>query len=397
MQALGGYATVQERADYYAATGDLESANAFSRLLAMYTLADAQTPGMTTPEQPKQYAKTPYSVEDARAQNEALRERDGMTDLAWDYLADAMKSGYTFDFENLMSGNVTDTGFQSGIQSITERLSEVYDLAAVEVPEAFSGGIRDYAAAWRLMFDESINAEDYRLPVEPQVDTEQVEQQLGEMKVPVEIQPRQAGEGLSDLEGQGVEVSVDGDTTELTATINAEDGKNLLEYVSGDATELSMTIYDQDGQTLTENVTGDASELEDIIASYNGRIITVQLHTRNTTGKDDKKKYAEGGRATEASIFGEAGPEWAIPEEHSQRTAQLLNSAREASGFTWDELLSRNGGLNAGGGSSRTLVYSPTIYANDATGVEAKLSEDKARLEKMLRERDMRDDIEVYA
>ncbi len=400
MQALGGYATVQERADYYAATGDLESANAFSRLLAMYTLADAQTPGMTTPEQPKQYAQTPYSVEDARAQNEALRERDGMTDLAWDYFADAMKSGYTFDFENLMSGNVTDTGFQSGIQSITERLGEVYDLAAVEVPEAFSGGIRDYAAAWRLMFDESINAEDYRLPVEPQVDTEQVEQQLGEMKVPVEIQPRQAGEGLSDLEGQGVEVSVDGDTTELTATINAEDGKNLLEYVSGDATELSMAIYDQDGQTLTENVTGDASELEDIIASYNGRIITVQLHARNTTSKDDKndkKKYAEGGRATEASIFGEAGPEWAIPEEHSQRTAQLLNSAREASGFTWDELLSRNGGLNAGGGGSRTLVYSPTIYANDATGVEAKLSEDKARLEKMLREKDMRDDIEVYA
>ena len=355
---------------------------------------------MTTPEQPKQYAQTPYSVEDARAQNEALRERDGMTDLAWDYFADAMKSGYTFDFENLMSGNVTDTGFQSGIQSITERLGEVYDLAAVEVPEAFSGGIRDYAAAWRLMFDESINAEDYRLPVEPQVDTEQVEQQLGEMKVPVEIQPRQAGEGLSDLEGQGVEVSVDGDTTELTATINAEDGKNLLEYVSGDATELSMAIYDQDGQTLTENVTGDASELEDIIASYNGRIITVQLHARNTTSKDDKndkKKYAEGGRATEASIFGEAGPEWAIPEEHSQRTAQLLNSAREASGFTWDELLSRNGGLNAGGGGSRTLVYSPTIYANDATGVEAKLSEDKARLEKMLREKDMRDDIEVYA
>ena len=35
-------------------------------------------------------------------------------------------------------------------------------------------------------------------------------------------------------------------------------------------------------------------------------------------------KYAEGGRADEASIFGEAGPEWAIPEEHSARTASLL-------------------------------------------------------------------------
>lgn len=40
--------------------------------------------------------------------------------------------------------------------------------------------------------------------------------------------------------------------------------------------------------------------------------------------------FAEGGRATEASIFGEAGPEWAIPEEHTDRVASLFNAAREA-------------------------------------------------------------------
>ena len=39
--------------------------------------------------------------------------------------------------------------------------------------------------------------------------------------------------------------------------------------------------------------------------------------------------YAEGGRATEASVFAEAGPEWAIPEAHSARTAELIFVMRE--------------------------------------------------------------------
>ena len=107
--------------------------------------------------------------------------------------------------------------------------------------------------------------------------------------------------------------------------------------------------------------------------------------------------YAEGGRATEASIFGEAGPEWAIPEEHTDRVAALLNSARQAAGFTWGELIGRNGGLNAGGHEPVSIVYAPVIYANDATGVEEKLKEDKLRLENWLEERRMRDEVEVFA
>lgn len=109
--------------------------------------------------------------------------------------------------------------------------------------------------------------------------------------------------------------------------------------------------------------------------------------------------FAEGGRSEEPAIFGEDGPEWAIPEEHSSRTAQLLDAARRGSGFTWKEILERNGGLNANphSGGSRTLVYSPTIYARDADGVEARLLEDKARLEKWWRERALREEVEVYA
>ena len=105
-------------------------------------------------------------------------------------------------------------------------------------------------------------------------------------------------------------------------------------------------------------------------------------------------KYAEGGRATEASIFGEAGAEWAIPEEHTANTASLIWQAAQASGFTWGEIAAANGGNAASG---NTLIYSPTIVAADATGVEEKLMEDKDRLDKWIRDRELKEAIAVYS
>ncbi len=210
--------------------------------------------------------------------------------------------------------------------------------------------------------------------------------------------PAQGSYLPQQLADQGVSVKVDGDTTELAATIEAEEGQTLMQYVSGDTTDLHMSIFDEDGQTLRENVTGDASQLASVINSYNGKTVTIFLK--------GQRLFAEGGRATEASIFGEAGPEWAIPEEHSDRTAQLLNAAREASGFTWDDLVSRYGGLNADANHVNVnLNYSPTINAANAEGVEAALEKDKARIEKLVREAVKRamdsaklhDDVEVYA
>jgi len=111
--------------------------------------------------------------------------------------------------------------------------------------------------------------------------------------------------------------------------------------------------------------------------------------------------YADGGRATEPSVFGEAGPEWAIPEEHSQRTADLLNAAREASGFTWSNLIGRYGGLNANAQSQSVVItYSPTINAQNADGVDKALALDKARIVKLMKEAlselKMRNEVEVY-
>lgn len=113
-----------------------------------------------------------------------------------------------------------------------------------------------------------------------------------------------------------------------------------------------------------------------------------------------EREFANGGRADSPSIFGEGDTaEWAIPEQHTSRTASLLNAARAASGFTWQELLMQFGGLNAGSrsGGQTTIVYSPTINANDASGVERVLKDDKSRFEKWFRDREMRDAAEVYA
>lgn len=217
-----------------------------------------------------------------------------------------------------------------------------------------------------------------------------------------------AGPGLLTVGGG---LNVTGDTTTLTATIQAEDGQTLMQYVDGDAGPLHATIMSEDGQTLEEIVTGDASALGAAIAAYDGQVVTVTVAYVSSggpalgggtvrIGRSNAAAgvfFAEGGRATSASIFGEAGPEWAIPEEHTERTAQLLDAARRASGFTWPELLGRNGGLNAGGAKNWTLVYKPTIVAGNAEGVEQKLIEDKKRLENWMRRRELMDEMEVYA
>lgn len=175
------------------------------------------------------------------------------------------------------------------------------------------------------------------------------------------------GQGSGGGNGNGSEVTVYGNTEPLTEAIDEEDG-----------------------QTITTNVTGDPSMLEAVLQGYQGRTITVALNRMAL--------YAEGGRATSASIFGDAGPEWAIPEEHSERTAALLDAARAASGFTWPDLLARYGGLNANANNSpTTLVYSPVINAADARGVDAVLQADKRRFERWFEERRMREAMEVYA
>ena len=136
------------------------------------------------------------------------------------------------------------------------------------------------------------------------------------------------------------------------------------------------------------------------------RGVKVRVFTLGGSGPVTAEKYAEGGRATEPSIFGEGDTaEWAIPEAHTERTKQLLMQAAEASGFGWDELLAARGGLNGDAGNvTVNTTYAPTINAGDASGVENILDRDKTRLAQVVREavrtaladQRLRDAVEVY-
>lgn len=420
--SMGGDSGVQERIAYYEGIGDQAMAGRLRQMYAMEQLVNGFGQSMVL-EKPawdilnlsSDYVNTnqdeymvnginrkstdalllggtDYSTEIARRTIAALGDGKGSMSAYFDAVGQSVQEGTV----RAISSADLSRGAGRELDNMLTQLSAAYDLERVLADStsylAQEGNAYRYDfAMWDLLYGEaSSHAEDYKItvPVEPDF-------QEGEMPdmepIAVPIQPKVEGEdAMTSLQDQGVTVDVGADATELTATIDGADGQTLMEYVSGDATDLSMTITDQDGRVLTENVTGNAASLAAIINSYNGRTITV-----NITGR---KLFAEGGRATSASIFGEAGPEWAIPEEHSERTAALLNAAREASGFTWPDILARFGGLNSNPDNQpTTIIYSPTIHAADATGVDQVLQEDKKRLDKWYEEKKMRDQVEVYS
>ena len=100
---------------------------------------------------------------------------------------------------------------------------------------------------------------------------------------------------------------------------------------------------------------------------------------------DSTAQYAEGGFADSPSIFGEAGLEAAIPVSHSDRTAELLNATRQASGFTWGELMGLSTATRASTDLSVSIVYSPTINGGggDMAGL---LQRDKENLALIVRQ-----------
>lgn len=424
--SLGGQSGVEERIAYYDGMGDTAMADRLRQMYAMEQLVNNFGEGfvldkpawdilnlaadyansnvrssdpINLPQQMNResaesalgIAGIDYSTEVARATIAALGDGKGSMRAYFDAIGQSVQEGTV----QAINGADLSRGAGRELDNMLEQLSAAYDLERVLADStsylAEEGNAYRYDfAMWDLLYGEaSSHAEDYKItvPVEPEFQ----EGEMPDLKpIPVPIEPKVEGEdSMTALQDQGVTVDVGADATELTATIDGADGQTLTEYLDGDATDLSMSITDQDGKTLVENVTGDASSLASVIQSYNGRTITVNI--------SGKKLFAEGGRATSASIFGEAGPEWAIPEEHSARTAELLNAAREASGFTWPDILARFGGLNSNPNNQpTTIVYSPTINAADATGVEQVLQEDKKRLDKWFEEKKLRDDVEVY-
>lgn len=283
------------------------------------------------------------------------------------------------------------TSAQGEVGNLTAALKNVYDFEKVlsDMGGSFaeaSNPFRDQAAAWQLMYGD-INAEDYLLTatVEPVVPEGAVEAAAGEQVIPATVEP----DATIDAAGMEAEAQAAGAAAETSL---------MTGY--GDPT-LDATV---DSAGISSDATSaGSSAVSALYAAWGSPTLTAKVSYSGIRsgsslfGGSKFSLFAEGGRATEASIFGEAGPEWAIPEEHTDRVASLFNAAREAAGFTWPELIARNGGLNAGGGTPAQIIYSPTIYANDANGVEQKLIEDKERIDRWWSEKQMHDDVEVYA
>lgn len=196
---------------------------------------------------------------------------------------------------------------------------------------------------------------------------------------------------------QNSKVSVEPDTSQLEDALTDLDGENLTATVDGDVEQLEADVHSVENGSLVKPVRGNLNPIMSQLNNLANQPVYVNVIPRN--GIAMPALFAEGGRASEASIFGEAGPEWAIPEEHTQRTAELLAQAASASGFTWAELLSMSGGLNSSvGAGASTIVYSPTINASgDTRGLAQILKDDKDRLMKLLAERDLMNNVEVYA
>lgn len=171
--------------------------------------------------------------------------------------------------------------------------------------------------------------------------------------------------------------------------------------------EAREAVSSDEGVEVPVTATGGtetmSAELDAMRTEASSGVIVPIFTRQGGAGTWKPMKYAEGGRATEASIFGEGDvAEWAIPEEHTPRTADLIRKTAEASGFDLGELAARYGET---GGVTVNTTYAPTINAADAASVDEILQKDKRRtaqivkdaVREALREQRFRDSVEVYA
>ena len=387
IENLGGFGEVQKYADFFAGIGDTASASRYNMLMAAsQMLAMGGRAGMT--------GLGTYGDTDLYGTISGMLSGYNRTETPEDLVS--MLSSYSQDLGGSVSDVVWDqligpaAGAIAGLGRNMGLSDEGGDLVS-QVIQSLSDQHPEIVP--EIVQPEGLEPQEMEVtPVVPEdVDMPPVE-------IPATIEP---DELAANMKAQGIDqasVQVDGDTERLVAKIDAEDQQTLLEFVDGDITDLHGSIISEDGQIITTFVDGNTQRLREAIAAIGNQTVYVNVAARGLLPGLGGGGFAEGGRAVIPSIFGEAGPEWAIPEEHTNRTAELLNAAREASGFTWPELLAKFGGLNADSNHTpSTLIYSPTIQATDVTGVERALLEDKARLEKWWTDRQIREEMEVYA
>ena len=182
-----------------------------------------------------------------------------------------------------------------------------------------------------------------------------------------------AGKGAAADTGAGVEAAANG-AVETAAEAGSEAASALVESANaGENVIETQVVTDQTGEELAQGVIDAAQEtanqneitipLKPMLVSP-GNQNAIQAMFENHKIQLPYVGFASGGRADVPSVFGEAGPEWAIPEEHSARTAALIDAVRRASGFSWAELVSNAARQSTGANLITNSNRSYTANAN---------------------------------
>lgn len=487
IEALGGAAAVADQAKYYRENGDLTSAKQYDDLLALWGISSRNGSMSSSGTDIVTALVDAQNERMSDASNIFEAVRTGMVDRSsLEFFEQQLENPYSMaSAGDLWSGNVgLPDEVRENLRSWTDTLSQLYDLNAVfeNSPLAQNGGAAGYEnpeissayAAWKLLNmspDEAaaysmtssekelktleselahVNNkiswyEDpkrmngnvsvtYETPESLTTDRDRLEKEIASKQAQIEYEKGYTPEALEaqasakDYFATQQPVAVDQPIEAPVAikTDAADPARALLESILGVPIDIPLSLSD---------VVSQASSIYASIQSIFSTPITQQVNIQTSgsvsTGASGigkpQRQMAEGGRADEPVVFGEAGPEWFIPEEHSKRTASLLMQAAEASGYTWDEIAAMSGatmfanggvigneeftagsladipeldwgeltplpyddpGEGSGGDSSASIQvqYSPVINADDAEGVERVLQEDKDRLKEMLEE-----------
>lgn len=176
------------------------------------------------------------------------------------------------------------------------------------------------------------------------------------------ITPSGGGPGVGgDPLWAGVAVNTEGIAADIAG---AAAEPYTVENISAETQEMGHEITQEAGRERDVPVSADLAKLKKQIEQeieHKERILPVRLQISGGGGLE-VPGYAEGGRADSPSIFGEAGPEWAIPERHTPRTAELLRKAAAASGFDISRLAPARG--------AESIVFAPHISVSGGGDLE---------------------------
>lgn len=438
VEALGGAEAVRSLADYYRGQGNNTAANNYEALLWKSGMFE--------------------SANESAAQSHVSQLTGGL--YAPDYIKDlptgtsegAQEDQYTIPLTLDENGEVPTRQAQNTALSSPDELAQMYGFsnggAAEASPYTIPLTIEGAEAAATVAYDEAQGALDSQGEVTIEATTQQEPgaglpspDELSQMygftiggTVESTMTIEGAGEAASEAHNEAQNaLDAQGDVT-IEATTQQQPGVTLP------SPEELMLVYGTSVTGAGEAASAARGEIESVVgppvstgvtfpgvvgtaaAAYSaikGQFHDIVQHVRIVTSGGSLPGMATGGRATEPVVYGEAGPEWFIPERHDKNTASLIAMAAHASGFSLAELATMAGArMFAYGGSIgsssapmlETLVwadmdysgadssgsaesgnkydvnYAPVIHAENAEGVDRVLNEDKKRLKKLLKE-----------